>query len=153
MPYSLVPRDVLRFISESQEPSFSFPDIFKFGPSLGALSTSSNERSGLELSEDEKNIYVKASLPGLSEDEIDVSLERGVLQIKGERTSEVDDKSKRYYRRAQSSFWYQVAIPSHIDEQQEPTTHYENGVLELTLKKAKPSQTKKIKVKTTKKSK
>lgn len=145
MSYSLIPSKI--FNSLATEP-FNFPDIFNFERGLTPLLSSLNERTGLELSEDDQNVYVKASLPGLEENEIDVTVTNNTLQIKGERSEEESTKNKRFYRKAQSSFWYQVALPSQIESSQEPTTHYENGVLELTFKKTKPAQSKKIKIKT-----
>jgi HSP20 family protein len=142
MSYSLIPSKL--FSNLTNEP-FNFPDIFNFERGIVPLL---NERTGLELSEDNQNVYVKASLPGLNENEIDVTVSHNTLQIKGEKTEEVTKSNKRYYRKAQSSFWYQVSLPSQVEENPEPTTHYENGVLELTFKKSKPSQAKKIKIKT-----
>lgn len=144
MPFELMPSEKLFRLARSP---FSFPDIFQdFEKQMGLI----NEQTGLELSEDKKSIYVKASMPGLKLDQIEVSLEKGMLQIKGEKQEEEKDEGvtdRKYYRRAQRSFWYQVALPAQVDDGQEPKALYKNGVLELTLTKAKLAQSKKITVK------
>ncbi len=76
--------------------------------------------SGLSVSEDEKNVYVEANLPGLKSEDIELSFEKGMLLIKGSRKEEQKDKEKKYYRKAINSFCYRVNIPSDIDETKEP---------------------------------
>lgn len=104
--------------------------------------------SGLTLSEDKKNVYVEASVPGLAKEDIEVSYEPGgVLRVKGERKEEEQDKEKRYYRRASRSYSYVITLPQQVDENKEPEANLENGVLRLTFTKAQQSQSKKIKIK------
>ncbi len=104
-------------------------------------------RSGVSLSEDDKNIYVEADLPGLQTDDIELSFERGVLMIRGSRTEEEKGKKKKYYRKASSSFFYRVNLPDQINEGKEPDASYKNGVLTVTFAKAAGTAPKKIPVK------
>lgn len=121
-------------------------DLFKDFSHRFALARMMNmEQNGIELSEDEKNVYIFAPLPGLKPNEIDVNVENGMVQIKGKKQEEEKDKNKKFYRRAQSSFWYQLALPSQVDDTQ-AKCDYNNGILELTLPKSKSTQGKKIKV-------
>lgn len=144
MTYELLPRKLFRL---ARNP-FNFPDLFEdMQDPSGLLSSNAIEQTGLELSEDDKHVYVKASLPGLNPENIDITLEKGILQIKGEKNEEEKSEKKKYYRKAQRSFWYQVALPSACDESQEPKATYKNGVLELHLQKTKPAQAKKINIK------
>lgn len=125
-----------------------FTDLFKDFTSRFALSRMMNmEQNGIELSEDDTNVYVHAPMPGLKPNDIDVNIENGMLQIKGERKEEENDKNKKFYRKAQRLFCYQVALPSQVDDSQ-AKCDYNNGVLELTVPKTKSNQTKKIKVNT-----
>lgn len=128
------------------DPSFNLTDMFKDFSNRFALAKMMNmEQNNIELSEDDKNVYIHAPMPGLNPNNIDVNVENGMVQIKGERQEEEKDKSKKYYRKAQRSFWYQVALPSQVDDSQ-AKCDYNNGILELTLPKAMAAQGKKIKV-------
>lgn len=121
-------------------------DMFKDFTSRFALSRMMNmEQNGIELSEDDKNVYIHAPMPGLKSSDIDVNIENGMVQIKGEKQEEEKDKTKKFYRKAQRSFWYQLALPSQVDDSQ-AKCDFNNGLLELTLPKAKSTQGKKIKV-------
>ncbi|HSX03457.1 MAG TPA: Hsp20/alpha crystallin family protein [Rhabdochlamydiaceae bacterium] len=103
--------------------------------------------SGLSVSEDESHIYVEAALPGLSPDEVDMTYEKGTLWIKGEKKEEVEDKKKKYYRKAMNHFSYRIAIPGEVDENREPEAICSNGVLRITFFKSKKGTSKKIPIK------
>ena len=101
--------------------------------------------SGLTVSEDDKNVYVEAELPGLTPEDVEVTFDKGVLWVKGEAGEE--DKSKKYYRRSQRSFSYRVAVPGDIDLGKDPDAEYKNGVMTVTFAKSPVAQPKKIAVK------
>lgn len=104
------------------------------------------QHDGLSIYEDKTNVYVEAALPGLKSNDIDVTLERGILHIKGEKKEEEEDKDKKFYRKATSSFSYRVALPSAVDESSEPKATYKDGIMKITFAKSKQSQGKKIEV-------
>ena len=103
------------------------------------------EPSGLSISEDEKNFYVEAALPGMKLDEIEITLDNDILRIKGEKKEE--DKSKKYYRKASSSFYYKVILPGPINKSKEPEATYENGIMKIVFPKASEYKPKKITIK------
>jgi HSP20 family protein len=103
--------------------------------------------NGLTVSEDEKNVYVDAALPGVKPEEIDVTFDKGYLWIKGETKEEEGDK-KKYYRKASSSFSYRVAVPGELDQNAEPEASYEHGIMRVTFTKVPKTPPKKISVKT-----
>lgn len=108
-----------------------------------------SDNSGLTISEDEKNVYVEANMPGLKTEDIEISFEKGILLIKGSRKVEEKDKEKKYYKRAMSSYSYRVNIPTEVDEKKEPDASYKDGVLKIAFVK-KPEailKAKKIKIK------
>jgi HSP20 family protein len=107
-----------------------------------------SSQSGLSVSEDKNHVFVEAHLPGLQTDDIELSFERGMLWIKGEKKEEEEDKKKKYYRKASSSFSYRVQVPGQIDEKKVPEATYKDGVLKITFSKAPQSQAKKITIKT-----
>jgi HSP20 family protein len=103
------------------------------------------ESSNLTLSEDKNNFYVEAALPGLKPEEIEISLEKNVLWIKGQKKEE--EKDKKYYRKASSSFSYRVVIPVEIDEKKDIEATYKDGIMKVAFQKAAASKPQKITIK------
>lgn len=123
-----------------------FPSMWE--DMFGDLREIGSEQSGLTVSEDKQNIYIEAALPGLKAGDIEVTLEdKGILRISGEKKEEEQDKDKRYYRRASTSFSYRLALPGQIDESKEPKATYQDGIMKITFTKTPKSQAKKITVK------
>lgn len=108
------------------------------------------DNSGLTIAEDEDDntVIVKAAIPGVDSKDVDVSLDdRGVLTITAETVEEEKDKKRKYYRKAESSFCYRVALPENVDEKKEPEAVCKDGVITLTFQKILESKPKKIAVK------
>lgn len=105
-----------------------------------------NVPSGMSISEDAKNVYIEAALPGVDPKDVEVTFDKGMLWIKGE--SKEEDKGKKYYRKATSSFSYRIAVPGDIDPNKEPSAMTKNGVMKVTFEKSPEAQPKKITVKT-----
>jgi HSP20 family protein len=105
------------------------------------------DQSGLTISEDDKNVYVEAALPGLKIEDVDISFDKGLLWIKGQRKEEEKDKKRSYFRKAVSSYSYHLSVPGNIDIKSDPEAAYKDGILTVTFKKAKQDQPKKINVK------
>lgn len=103
--------------------------------------------NGVRIFEEGKNLIVEVPLPGLDLKEIEVSLNKGVLLISGEKKEEEEDKKKKIYRSSKRRYSYSLALPAQIDEKQEPQAVYVDGILKLTLLLAKNAETKKIAVK------
>lgn len=101
----------------------------------------------IEMFEKEDRYIVKAELPGLKEEDIDVSIVGETLTIKGERNSETEVKEDEYYccERSYGSFFRSIAIPSTIDTKKIEAS-YDDGVLEISLPKAAAVKTEKVKV-------
>jgi HSP20 family protein len=114
------------------------------------LNGPSNTGSGLQISEDENNVIVEAALPGLNENEIDVTFEKGNLLIRGEKKETEEDKKRKYYRRSSRSFMYHMTVPGNVDESQEPQAEFKNGIARITFAKQKKAQPKKIEFKKSK---
>ncbi|WP_245418005.1 Hsp20/alpha crystallin family protein [Cohaesibacter celericrescens] len=105
------------------------------------------------LSETDKEVCITAELPGLSEEDVDVSVVGNRITIKGEKKSETDERKdeegRQYHRieRMSGAFQRKVALPFDI-----PTdavkADVKNGILTVTV--AKPAEvvenTKKIKI-------
>jgi HSP20 family protein len=102
----------------------------------------------LDLYEDKDNVFVKAEVPGLKKEDIDVSLEDGVLTISGERKSEQksDDAETHRSERFVGRFNRSLTLPSEV-KADEVKASYQDGILTVTLPKAEAAKPKQIEVK------
>lgn len=105
------------------------------------------QQQGITFSEDAQNYYVECAVPGLQAGDIDITLDKGVLMINGEKKEVKEDPERRYYSRATTAYSYRLALPSQIDESQEPKAMCKDGILTLSIQKAAKNQMKKIPVK------
>lgn len=97
----------------------------------------------LDVTESEGNIEVKAELPGLERKDIDISLERDLLVIKGEKKHEKEESEKHFYRkeRRYGSFYRALRLPAEVESEKIDAT-YKDGVLKITLPKTEESKKK-----------
>jgi len=110
-------------------------------------STSEQKASNLSVWEDENNLYVEAALPGAKPNDIEVTLDKGNLWVKGESKRHEEDKNRKYYYKAASSFSYRVTLPGEVNESKEPIADYADGILKITFVKQQEEKPKKISVK------
>jgi HSP20 family protein len=136
MTLDLVPRRLL-----------SFPSLPSIWEDDDNWLTMPSTQTGLSVSEDEKNVYVEAAVPGIDPENIEVNYQDGYVWIHGETNDEQKDKNRKYYRQNAQSFSYRVAVPGDIDQNAEPEATYKNGMMVVTFAKSPQSQPKKIKVK------
>jgi HSP20 family protein len=106
-----------------------------------------NINSGISISQDDKHIYVSASLPGVNPKDVEVNVEDDYVWIKGEVEQEEEDKKKQYLRRALQSFSYRVAVPGDVDQNVEPEATSKHGVMTIKFAKSPKAAPKKITVK------
>ncbi|MBE0479704.1 MAG: Hsp20/alpha crystallin family protein [Dehalococcoidia bacterium] len=101
----------------------------------------------LDVYEKDAEIVVKASLPGVKPDEVDISITGDVLTIKGEHKEEQEVKEENYFRkeRWQGTFSRSLVLRVPV-ETDRAEAHFEDGVLTLTLPKATEARPKQIKV-------
>jgi HSP20 family protein len=106
----------------------------------------------VEVRERGNNIVVRADLPGLSRDDVDVEIDDDNLIIRGERHNDWEDQNEQegYYRseRSYGSFYRAIPLPEGVDPNA-CNASFKDGVLEVTLPKPKEAQSKgkKIQVK------
>lgn len=101
----------------------------------------------VDILETDNEIVLKADLPGVNPDDVDISVQDGTLTLKGERRFESGVKEDHYRRveRLYGSFVRSFALPPTVDADQ-LQAEYRNGVLELTLPKRPKAKPKQIKV-------
>jgi HSP20 family protein len=101
----------------------------------------------LDVSESENEITVRAEIPGVSAEELDISVEDGVLTISGEKKEESEEAGDNFFRKERrfGSFSRSIALPTAVDTQK-ISAEYDRGVLTVSLAKAENVMPKKIKV-------
>lgn len=128
------------------DPWPSFRDLLAESP--GLLRREGPMDFPVEISETESDVEVKASLPGVAQDDIEISVHASTLTIKAESKDETEEKGKTYLRREMSygSMQRSFSLPSEVNSDKAEAT-FRNGVLRLKLPKTTPSGSKQIKVK------
>ena len=93
-------------------------------------------------------IVVKADLPGIDKDNINISVSDGILTLKGEVKKEKEVKEGDYFysERSFGSFARSISLPTKVKENK-IDAKYVDGILEITLPKAPEAKAKEIKVK------
>ena len=107
--------------------------------SLKPMGESSQSWSPLaDITESEEAFHVRAELPGVKKEDVEVSLSNGVLTLKGERKVEEETQDEKQHRieRFHGTFVRRFDLPDHID-QGAITAEYVDGVLTLTIPKMK----------------
>lgn len=103
----------------------------------------------VDVREDDKEVVVKAELPGMAEKDIEVSLAANGLTIQGEKKEEKEENGKGYMRREAryGSFRRIVPLPEGLNLEKVEAS-FKNGVLTVTLPRLEEAKAKKIAVKT-----
>lgn len=132
----------------------SFMDRFFDEPFLSAPQLWSERGEGfpvpLDVIEEEGQYIVKASMPGITPEDVEITLTDNVLTIKGESKHETETKEANYHvrERRYGSFMRQLSLPMPVKGEEVDAT-FEHGVLTLRLPKTEAVKPKKIAVKTT----
>jgi HSP20 family protein len=107
----------------------------------GAVGTFPGTRVPVDLYEDENNAYVRAELPGVNRDEINVEMVDGYLNISAARKAPAPEGQGEQ----SFSFSRSVRIPEEVQADR-VSAAYENGILTVTLPKREEAKPKKITV-------
>lgn len=105
-----------------------------------------------DVSDSEEAVEISAELPGMKEDEVDLTLTDGVLTIKGEKKVEREEKKKDYFvtERQFGSFRRGFRVPETVDDAKIAAS-FENGVLSVSLPKRAEAKAKQKKIAISKK--
>ena len=103
----------------------------------------------VEIFERGNSLVVRADLPGMSRENVDVELDEDALIIRGERRSDIEDEDEGFYRseRSYGSFYRAIPLPEGIDASA-CNASFRDGVLEVTLPKPpqQPTRSRRIDV-------
>jgi HSP20 family protein len=102
----------------------------------------------IDVIQKKDDIVVKASIPGVKPEGIDISVEDNVLTLRAERKSEIEGEEATYLiqERPVGSFYRALRLPDTVDTNK-IQCNYDNGVLTITLPKAEEKKKKQIHVK------
>ena len=125
-PLLLLHRDVNRLFDDFVR-GFGLSSFGGFGRELSWPS--------LEFGETDTEVRVIAELPGLDEKDVDITVEEGVLTLRGEKKSEVEDKDRGYTERSYGRFERRIGLPRGVERDKSSAT-FQNGVLTITLPKS-----------------
>jgi HSP20 family protein len=100
-----------------------------------------------DLVETDENFQLRLDVPGMSKEDIDISLQNGTLTVSGERTSERTDEGEDYVRveRAFGTFHRTFTLPDAVDADNIEAT-YEDGVLSIHVPKTEESTRRQIEI-------
>lgn len=144
----------------NRDPFFNLVDRFFAEPTCNSLTndaSSSTAETGprqlrwvppVDIVESTDAFVVTADLPGLSKEDIDISLEGNMLTVSGERSyvhNEESDTKFRRVERAHGTFRRSFRIPAEVDASK-VEAGFANGVLTLTMPKADIARSRKIEV-------
>jgi HSP20 family protein len=107
-----------------------------------------NWAPAVDIKEDDKAFTLLADIPGVDPDEIEVTMDKGVLTVKGERKSEKKTEEENYKRveRQYGVFYRRFTLPDSANAD-EIEAHSEHGVLKITIPKQEVAQSRRISVK------
>ena len=101
----------------------------------------------INVSEDAESVYVRAELPGIKTDGLDITMENDTLTIAGERTPVTEDDSVSFHRREREwgAFRRSFSLPVRVDSDK-VAARYLDGILMITLPKSIEARPKQISV-------
>lgn len=122
-------------------------DESAFGPYLDTQYSTWN--LPLDVMETDENFVVKAAIPGINPEDLDLTIEDNVLTIKGKLEEEQEDENVNYHLRERrfGSFTRSIRLPTHVDAEH-VEAHYNDGILKLMVPKAEEVRPKRITVQT-----
>lgn len=130
-------REVGRFLSRSQT-----------GEEDGSSVATSAWTPAVDIKEERSRFLITADVPGVDPKDIDVTMENGVLTIKGERQldSDVKENGYRRFERLHGTFYRRFSLPDYADADDISAT-CKNGVLTVTVPKTEAVKPRRIEVK------
>lgn len=117
---------------------------------IGPASVASHWAPRVDIKEDDKRFVILADIPGIDPADIEVSMDKGVLTIKGERKQESEEQGPRFTRqeRHYGAFFRRFALPDSADAEG-ITAHGKHGVLEVVIPKRAATAPRRITINTT----
>jgi len=102
----------------------------------------------VDIAETDKEFSIKAEIPEVKKEDVKVTVDNGILTIRGERKQEKEEKDKKFHRveRFYGSFTRSFTLPDNVDESKIEAS-FKDGMLNLTVLKTEGTKPKAIDVK------
>ena len=121
-----------------------FDDLFDQDGDSGFYARAGMAAPAMDIHQDDKQVEITAELPGVKEEDIDITIADGVLTLRGEKRSAREDSQTGYRERTYGSFERRITLPAGVDEEA-CAADFMDGVLTITLpKNAENSRGRKI---------
>ena len=111
-----------------------FDDLFDQDGDSGFYARAGMAAPAMDIHQDDKQVEITAELPGVKEEDIDITIDDGVLTLRGEKKSTREDEQSGCRERSYGSFERRITLPSNIDEDA-CSADFTDGVLTITLPK------------------
>jgi HSP20 family protein len=133
---ALVRWEPVREVTSLQSEMSRLFNTFFDTPTTPNGSTARRWIPAIDLVETEDDFVLKADLPGLKEEDVNIEVAENVLTVSGERKAEHEDKREGYVRveRSYGSFRRSLTLPKGVDAEA-VTANFDNGVLEVHIPK------------------
>jgi len=140
------PIDLLKRMNEQLNSMFS-ANLAGFEDEDSSVVTST-WMPAVDIKEEDDQFVIKADVPGVDPKNIDITMESGVLTLKGERSEEKQEEKEGYKRieRSRGSFYRRFSLPDTADGEH-ISAKSANGVLEIVIPKREVAKPRKIQVK------
>ncbi len=114
-------------------------DFSNFTP----LVNNGNFMPAIDINEDKDNLYFIAELPGLTKEDVKLTVSEGTLSIRGQKKRETERDERNFYRmeRSYGEFVRQFTLPEGVKEE-DIQADFKDGVLEIMVPKKEPSKPK-----------
>lgn len=144
---SLNPFEEMERLFEGWHPGGWLHPFHREWPAWGESSIFGGKAPGIDLIDRDDAIIVKAELPGVDKKDMDISVTKNSVSIKGTTSHEEKEEKGDYYRSEISRGEYArtLTLPAEIDEEKVKAT-FKNGILELNLPKLKQSARKTVEI-------
>ncbi len=145
-------RPIREFDTLKRDMEKLFGDTFESFGGRGWLPGIAEQRNGIipnvDMLDKKNEIVVKAQIPGVEKEDVDLTITRDAVTIKGEIKKEEEEKKNDYYcsECTYGSFLRTIPLPTEIDTSKAKAS-FKNGVLKLTLPKHEDVKAKEIKLK------
>ena len=144
-----MPNHISRWIptasmTPNRDPFFRLFDTF-FNDAQGEDVANRSWMPPVDIQETEDGYRLTAELPGLTKEDINITLENNVLRLSGERKFQKDVKKESYHRieRSYGTFTRSFVLPQQVSSERVEAA-FENGILTLTVPKADQAKPRKI---------
>lgn len=136
------------------DPFGDFDEMFSRFPAVIGGKGMQAFTPAINMYETDKAVVVETPLAGVKPENVEVSVEKGVLALKGESKSEHEVEEKNYYRKEvrSGSFYREIALPTPVAEDK-VSAEFEDGMLKITCPKTAAVVANKVNVKVVKKNK